>query len=283
MLQLRAFLKVLFLTFASLLLTPSIGVSTQPQDFTVAVVAQFPPSVIHKHWTPVVQRLSKETGYSFTLKLYQTIPQFETDLLKGIPDFAFMNPYHQVMAKKSQGYIPLIRDSNPLTGILVVKTDGPIKTMYDLNGKEIAFPSPNAFAASLYMRAILTEKYSLNFTPRYVTTHTNVYRHVLLDKASAGGGVNNTLLRQPEEVKSRLKIIFETPPSAPHPFSAHPRVPRVVREAVIEAFLKIANDTDAKDMLNNIQIPNPTKADYTKDYQYLEKLKLERYVILGGE
>lgn len=255
---------------------------SEDKIYTLAVVPQLPPAEIHKNWTPFVERLSKETGVTIKLKFYKTIPDFEEAFLKGIPDFAFMNPYHAVMAKKKQGYIPLLRDKTPLVGILVVKKDSRIQAVQDLNGKEIAFPAPNAYAAALYMRALLTEKEKIKFTPVYVKTHTNVYRHVALGKTTAGGGVNNTLQRESDEIKAQLKIIYETPGSAPHPLSAHPRVTEKIRKSLTDAILKIATEPEHQNMLNTVQMPKPVIADYNRDYLPIERLGLEKYVVKGN-
>jgi phosphonate transport system substrate-binding protein len=56
------------------------------------------------------------------------------------------------MAKKAHGYIPLLRDgSKQLKGILVVLKEGDIDDIQKLDGKKIAFPSPNAFGASFFI------------------------------------------------------------------------------------------------------------------------------------
>jgi phosphonate transport system substrate-binding protein len=252
----------------------------QERVFTIGVVPQFTPVEIYERWGPLVKELENRTGLKFELKTYKSIPEFEKAFLKGEPDFVFMNPYHQVMAYKAQKYIPLVRDKTPLTGILVVRRDSPVKEVKDLDGKVIAFPAPNAFAASLYMRALLAEKFKIKFIPEYVKTHDNVYRQVILGKAQAGGGVNNTFLRQPEEVKRELRILYETPSTAPHPFSVHPRVPKEVRDKVKKAILDMANEPSMKALLDRVQMPNPVPADYARDYKPLEKLNLEKYVVL---
>jgi phosphonate transport system substrate-binding protein len=113
----------------------------------------------------------------------------------------------------------------------------------------------------------------------YVKTHTNTYRHVLLGKAAAGGGVNSTLSQEPEDVRANLRILLETPGVPPHPLSVHPRVPAKVHRAVVDAILKMAADPSAKDLLSQIQMPNPVRADYAKDYLPLEKYRLEKYVV----
>ena len=252
----------------------------QERVFTIGVVPQFTPVEIYERWGPLVKELENRTSLKFELKTYKSIPEFEKAFLKGELDFVFMNPYHQVMAYKAQKYIPLLRDKTPLTGILVVRRDSPVKEVKDLDGKVIAFPAPNAFAASLYMRALLTENFKISFTPEYVKTHDNVYRQVILGKAQAGGGVNNTFLRQPEEVKRELRVLYETPSAAPHPLSVHPRVPKEVRDKVKKAILDMANEPSMKALLDRVQMPNPVPADYALDYKPLEKLNLEKYVVV---
>jgi len=273
-------LRLLALILLTCFITASFKKSlAQERVFTIGVVPQFTPVEIYERWGPLVKELENRTGLKFELKTYKSIPEFEKAFLKGELDFVFMNPYHQVMAYKAQKYIPLVRDKTPLTGILVVRRDSPVKEVKDLDGKVIAFPAPNAFAASLYMRAILTEKFKIKFTQEYVKTHDNVYRQVILGKAQAGGGVNNTLLRQPEEVKRELRILYETPSAAPHPLSVHPRVPKEVKDKVKTAILDMANEPSMKDLLDRVQMPNPVPADYARDYKPLEKLNLEKYVV----
>lgn len=112
--------------------------------YTLAVPPLSPPVQMYNEWRPLIEQLSKETGTDIQLKVYNTISALESDVIKGVPDFAFTNPYHMVLAKRAQGYIPLVRDKTPLVGILVVHKDSPINSIQDLNGKEIAFPAPNA-------------------------------------------------------------------------------------------------------------------------------------------
>uniref|UniRef100_A0A832GNQ9 Phosphate/phosphite/phosphonate ABC transporter substrate-binding protein n=1 Tax=Caldimicrobium thiodismutans TaxID=1653476 RepID=A0A832GNQ9_9BACT len=281
MIVLKKYLFPIIVSFlwVGLLVKTSLS-STTSQRFIFGVVPQFEPEYIYSAWNPVLKEISKILNIQLELKIYKTIPEFEKAFLAGEFDFAFMNPYHAVMAKKAQGYIPLIRDRTPLKGIIVIKKDAPFSSITDLDGAVIAFPAPNAFAASLYMRALLTEKFKIRFTPKYVKTHDNVYRHVLLGLAQAGGGVNNTFLRQPPEVRENLRILFETPPFAPHPIVAHPRVPSSLQKNFVKVFLELSKEKRWTDNFHKIQIPDPLPADYERDYLPLEKLNIEKYLVL---
>jgi len=234
----------------------------------------FSPFETYERWGSFVSELKKRTGLNFDIRLYKDIKNFEKSYLRGEVDFVFFPPYHQVMAYKAQKYTPLVKEKTLTVGMLVVRKDSEIRDVKDLDGKKIAFPDPKAFGASLYIRAILTKQFKIKFTPAYVGTHDNVCRHVLLGKAHAGGVINYTFLRQPEEIKRELRVLYETPPLAPHAFSAHPRVTKEVRERVKQAILDMAKDERLKPILDRIEMPNPVSADYERDYKPLEKLVL---------
>lgn len=257
----------------------TVSANEQEDAFSFAVVPQLPALTLHSNWTPFLDRLTALTGYKFNLVIHPGIPEFESDLYQGGPDFAYMNPYQQTMVKNTVGYVPIVRDqSKDLSGILVARADSNIRSIHDLNGKTLAFPAPNAFAASLYMRALLTEQEKLKFNVVYVNTHANVYRTVIYKQADAGGGVNKTLLAEPESVKIQLKILYKTPGTKPHPISVHQRVDKKISSAVQSAILSMSENENDRKLLQDIHIPEPVEADYQRDYIEIEKLKLDKYL-----
>jgi phosphonate transport system substrate-binding protein len=252
--------------------------SAAPREYTVSVVPQFAPAQIYTSWQPLLDALEQKTGLRFKLLVYPTIPNFELAFTKGIPDFAFMNPYHVVMAHNSQGYIPLVRNDAPLSGILVVRADSDIRDIRQLDGKSVAFPAPNAFGAALYMRALL-HRDGIHITPHYVGSHDNVYRAVARGDDAAGGGVAESLSREPAGLRAVLRVIYTTPKTAPHALAANPRVPEKDRLLVQQALLAMGKDPADAKILRHVQIAHPVAADYARDYAPLESLHLEKFVV----
>lgn len=263
-------------------LAASLGVAraqTAPRKWSVWVVPQFRAEVIHRAWTPVLQKLSQVTGQSFELTVAPSIPAFEKALLAGEPDLAYQNPYHQVMSRRAQGYIPLVRDKKLLTGILLVRRDDPITATSGLDQKTVAFPAPNAFGASLWIRALLAERDKVTIRPSYVKTHSNAYRSVASGLSAAAGGINLTFEEEPAEVRNALRILMETPGVAPHPLSAHPRVPVALRDSISQALLAMAGDPATRQAMDDIPWQNLVAADHDRDYRPLEQFGLEKYVV----
>ena len=247
--------------------------------YTIGIVPQFEIRHIRKIWNPIIKEVEKATGYDLKLIGSPTIPDFEREFNAGQFDFAYMNPYHMLIAEKTQGYVPLIRDNGrKLHGILVVREDSDITSVKELDGKKIAFPAPNALGASLLMRANLTNDYKIKFNPVYVKTHSSVYLNVVVKQTSAGGGVQKTLKQQRENIKGALRVLHRTPKVSPHPLAGHPRVPKEVREKVKQAMLKLGETPIGKSLLSKIPMKKIGEASIN-DYYPLRKFKLDNFYV----
>lgn len=249
------------------------------KTFTIGVVPQFEAKKLRKIWKPILTELEQSTGFKFKLRGAASIPEFEKQFLAGDFDFAYMNPFHLLIANESQGYVPLVRDhGKKLSGILVVRKDSGISSVKVLDNKVIAFPSANALGASLQMRAELFDRYNINIKPSYVKTHDSVYLNVLLKQASAGGGVQKTFNNQSDSIKSALKTIYKTTPVAPHPVVAHPRVGIKAYLKIKKALLTLGDSEHGKSILAKIPMKEIGSASMT-DYLPLKQMNLKRFFV----
>lgn len=243
-------------------------------------VPQFPVPTLFARWAPVLEAVGKASGECFELVIQPTIPEFEKALLKGAPAIAYANPYHAVMAYKAKQYQPLLADgSTLLSGILVAKKDSNITQAADLQNLRVDFPSPNAFAASLLLRAHLRQS-KIDIRPHYVNTHSNVYRGVLIGEAAAGGGVNRTLESEPEEIRQKLRVIYESPGYRSHPIITSPKVSAAIRDKILRSFIALEKTEQGRSLLAGVQLNQPIPVSYHKDYRPLEALNLEKLVVL---
>ncbi|MGB0659067.1 MAG: phosphate/phosphite/phosphonate ABC transporter substrate-binding protein [Mangrovicoccus sp.] len=246
--------------------------------YSFGIVPQFEAMRLASVWMPILEHLEATTPYKFRMVGSPDIPSFETEFQEGEFDFAYMNPYHAIMAQKAQGYDPIIRDGGrELFGILAVSKTSDIQEINDLNGSTIAFPAPNALGASLLMRADLTNRFGLQFEPLYASTHSSAYLNLVLGRVAAAGGVMGTFRRQPDDIKDQLTIIYETTRVAPHPIVTHPRVPQDVRDAVQSALLRLGETEEGRAILAPIPIREIRKAS-AADYAPLLAMGLEDFL-----
>jgi phosphonate transport system substrate-binding protein len=252
-------------------------------EYKFGVVPQFEPRRLSAIWMPILAELEKRTGFKLTMVGAARIPEFEGEFEAGRYDFAYMNPYHSLVAMRTQKYEPLIRDGGQkLFGILVVAKDSSFKDAKDLDGKSIAFPAPNALGASLLMRADLERLQKIRFTPVWAQTHTSAYLNAALGKVEAAGGVMASLQQQPQQVRDKLRIIYETRRIAPHPVMTHPRVPAADRDKMRQAFLDLGATPEGRELLAKVPISQVSTAT-VEDYREISGWGLEHYYVKGGD
>lgn len=262
---------LLLLTYAHTALGDSI--------YSIGVVPQFEARRIAEIWQPILDEVSQTSGIKLELKASANIPAFEDQLVAGEFDFAYMNPYHAIVANQKQAYQPLLRDNGrSLFGIIVVKKDSPIQSATELNGETVAFPAPNALGATLLPRAELDRKFDIKIEELYVKSHSSVYLNVLLGKAAAGGGVQKTLSQQPDNIRDQLRILYKTTKVPPHPISVHPRVDNTIQEKVRAAFLQLGSTEAGINLLKKIPMKKIGSASMD-DYDPLKKMGLEKYYV----
>ncbi len=254
----------------------AVDAARAEQKYVFGVVPQFEQRKLYAIWKPIIDDLERRTGLSFELVTTLKIQDFEKEFIQGHFDFVYMNPYYILKAIPAQGYVPLVRDKAPLRGVLVVRKDGPIRTVSELSGKVVAFPSPNALGAALLMRADLERLYHIKVTPLYVKTHSSVYLHVVKDLAAGGGGVQKSLQEQSPEIRDSLRVLYTTRPMPSHPVAAHPRVPKEHREKVRRSLLAMGAGPEGKELLSRIPMKEITAASMD-DYKQMQTWGLDAY------
>lgn len=230
--------------------TPSPAAAEDGYNF--AVVPQLERRRLIEVWKPIVDAVAARSGVQLRLVSAMSVADFEHRLSTGAFDFVFTNPFHILMERDRQGYIPLVRDKAPLRGIVFVAADSPIASPKDLDGKTLAVPSLNAIGASILPRADLERLFGVRVVPRDVKTHTSVFLHVANGLVDAGGSVQKVMDEQEAEVRQRIKVIYTTRELPSHPVAAHPRVPAPVREAVRAALLELAATPEGGEMLSHV-------------------------------
>jgi len=163
-----------------------IGDTSSQHRLSFEVVPQYPQMKILSSWGPILERVGKASGLCFDLFVPKDIPEFETRFNQGLADFVYLNPYHYVVAAKSQKYSALLAEGTyKLSSLVVVKKSDSAASLKNLDGKMVAFPAPNAFGASLLVRAMFADQ-GIRIDPLYVRTHSNVYRAVIAGDVAAG-------------------------------------------------------------------------------------------------
>ncbi|MDB2563007.1 phosphate/phosphite/phosphonate ABC transporter substrate-binding protein, partial [Sulfurimonas sp.] len=218
-------------------------ISSLHADIIMGVVPQQSPLKLLKAWSPIAQYLSEKTGEKVIFKTETSITKFEKVLYSGGYDFAYMNPYHFVVAHQTQGYTANIRAYKNIKGILVMKKGLGIEKIKDKDNIFL-FPAPNAFAATLLTKYDLIQKFGVDLKTlnkaRYVNSHDSVYKGISRNFGDIGGGIERTYnTLTDKQTKESLNIVHTTKAYPSHPFAFKATMNKEKKERIIHALLNI--------------------------------------------
>ncbi|MEM7061141.1 MAG: phosphate/phosphite/phosphonate ABC transporter substrate-binding protein [Pseudomonadota bacterium] len=257
----KLLIRAFSLIVASGLCVPAANAADQPrlaalddsaaeETLIFGIVPQQSASRLARMWGPLLARLGEDLGVGVQFRTAKDIPTFEACLAAGAYDLAYMNPVHYTIFSDAAGYLAVARQADKkLRGLIVVRKDSDLVALEDLNGAEIAFPSPGAFGASVVPRAELQAR-GVDFKPKYVKSHDSVYRAVAAGLMPAGGGVLRTFNAIAPDLRDQLRVIYRTGAYTPHAIAAAGRVPADIREALQDALMQI--NADAPDLAASV-------------------------------
>lgn len=244
--------------------------------YTLAVVPNLPAVTLHKNWSPLVKHLSKEAGVRIELKLYDKINTFLADAQAGHTDFLYAPPNMFFLAYQKQKYVPLVRSSHMIRGQVFVRKDSPYTKVNELKGKTIAFVGPKNVCSIITRHSLLTGQGAIDYNVSFSGSTINVAKSVLVGKADAGATLDTSMMNDLPEMRKEFRVLLETERMAPHPFAAHPRVPKHVQEVVTRALLKLDETDQGRKILDTVKLNKPIRADYNRDYSFFSKVDFER-------
>jgi phosphonate transport system substrate-binding protein len=242
----------------------------KPLNF--GIVPQQSAEKLANQWVPILKYISKEIDQEVRFATKASIPLFEKELSKGAYDISYMNPYHYILFNKSNGYTAIAKAKDTkIQGILVAKKDSGISTLQEFEGQKLAFPSPDAFAASILSQSALAKK-NINIEPVYVRSHDSVYHNVAQGNFVAGGGIYRTLNAMRADISDNLIVLWESQGYTPHAIAVGPHVPQDVVERIQRAIVTL--DKEHPELLFPLKIKGFEQAK-DSDWNDVRQLVIE--------
>ncbi|MES2408046.1 MAG: phosphate/phosphite/phosphonate ABC transporter substrate-binding protein [Pseudomonadota bacterium] len=236
------------------LLTAGAGSSWAAETYSFGVLNQQSPAATAALWNPILQYLQTKTGIAFKLRMGTTVQ--ETDAMTARGEFDFLYSNHNFDPRYAQArYIPLAQwGGHPLVGQIVVNADSPIKTLADLEGKTVAFPSKDAFVA---YQATMPALKQAHVTVNQVFGANQRGTAVMLQTNRADAASLNKLFSDQFQAdnKIRFRVLYESAPWPNIPVQAHPRVPKPDADAVQKALVGMTTDPEGRALLKTLGIP----------------------------
>jgi phosphonate transport system substrate-binding protein len=228
------------------------GSSSASPALLFGVLNQQSPALTAERWNPILHHVSAVSGIPLRLKMGATVQ--ETDAMMGRSEFDFMFTNHNFQSQYDAiGYKVIARwAGEPIRGVLAVPVDSPIQQLRDLEGKRVAFPSPDAFVAYA-VPLVALKKAGVRVEETFAGNQEGTLAQLKAKRVDAGAVNSRFLSDYSERENVRFRTIFVSDGYPDLAVVAHPRVPAETVERVRAALLGMKEDAKAAPILARIK------------------------------
>lgn len=219
------------------------GLPAQADDYTFGVLSQRSAVLTAQYWNPILEHVRQKTGIELILKLSRTAPESNAAIERSEYDFVYSNTIFLPKMAKSNYQVILRPRDEAITGQIVTLKDSPIKTLQDLDGKEMGFPSQAAFVGyAVPMDQLLRQ--GIAVTPVFGGNQEGIIGQLKAGRVIAAG-VNNQVMRAfANRENLHYRVLWESVPFHNLPIAVHPRIPGPVVEKVRQTIDDMENDPE---------------------------------------
>jgi len=247
--------------------------ATPGKPLIFGVLNQQSPAKTAQRWNPILRYLSDTTGLQFQLKMGATVQETDAMMGRGEFDLAFTN--HNFRKEFDGVYKVIARwAGKPIYGVIAVPADSPIKTLKDLEGKRVAFPSKGAFVSyAVPMVAINAAK--IKVEPVLAGNQEGALAQLRAHQVDAAA-VNSRFLSQYAAQNTLAYLdLYTSEGYAELAIIIHPRISPPEADSIRNALIGMARDPKAASVLEATDSPGFDPAsdrDYDNARRIYQKL-----------
>jgi ABC-type phosphate/phosphonate transport system substrate-binding protein len=262
------------------------GWSQSQQPLLFGVIIWRSPTLTAQFWNPILRHVSDRSGVPLQLKVAPTGPDHTAMVRRGELHFLYSN-HNFIKENEESGYRVFARPrGDAQSGEIVVLKDSPIRSLTDLEGKEVVFPHTAAFLGyHLPMDSLLRK--GIHVKPHFAGTQEGAITQLKAGRTVAAG-VNAEVMRafaQRENIAYR--VLWSSDKFLNLALSAHPTVPAETVKAVREAFLRMADAPEgAKVLASSAEIlkqTSPLAFIAAKDSEFANMRRFYRTALVKVE
>jgi phosphonate transport system substrate-binding protein len=228
----------LLYTLVLCLLGPTAQAADRPV-YTFGVISQRTPVLTAQYWNPILVKVTELSGVQLELRVARTGPDHAAAVRDGALDFIYSN-HNFLPGNDGAGYRVIARPAQlAVTGQIVVRADSPLKSLADLRGREVVFPSRSAFLGyHVPMDALL--RAGVPIEVRFAGNQEGAIAQ-LKSGAATAIGVNSQIMSEFAAREAvRYRVVWTSEAYHNLPILALPGLPARDVEAVRAAFVNLA-------------------------------------------
>lgn len=246
-------------TRAALVLAAAIGLHATPAQAQAPAPAQQKPHgfyVLHQrtisltaqYWNPILTYVSAKSGVPLELKLAKSAREGNAVAEAGGYDFQYTNHFF-TPDRDRLGWKVIARPAGPgIRSQIVVPVDSPIQTLNELEGKDVAFVTPDGFTGYwLPMDALLRSK--VNVKVVFTGNQEASSAQLRVSKVSAAGVNSSVMARYGRREGFEYRALWTSDIYQDLCIMANPKMPKEKVAAVRAALVGMANDPEGRKVL----------------------------------
>jgi phosphonate transport system substrate-binding protein len=201
-----------------------------------------------QYWNPILSYISHKTGLPIELKLNKTSQENTAVAETGVYDFLYTNHFFTPEREKL-GYRVIARPAGPdIRSQIVVLKDSPIQSLKDLEGREVAFPTPDGFTGYWLPMDVLVRS-GIKVKPVFTGNQEAAYGHLRDSRVFAVGANSITLQNYARRTQFEYRVLWTSDAYKELCIMAHPKTPREKVAAVQAALVGMARDPEGRRVL----------------------------------
>lgn len=219
--------------------------------YRLGILPYLPALTIDRLYSSIAETFSLELHRLVKLRTKTTFENFEDAIATQTYDIIFVHPFFLVDAVDRYDYVPLARLQKPLTAILVVSDDSPVRGLNDLAGGIVGLPPKLAAVSDLLKAAFIGAKLrpGLDVGIRHFRNKASCLQAVFTGAVAACGVPRFVLSQIDAFQRMPLRVVFESPAVSHFAFAALRRVPESERRKLQTLILNWSNSSEGRKLL----------------------------------
>lgn len=244
-------IKAFFLAFALWGVWPAVPVHAEGSAYSLGALPYLPLRELEQVFSPIAAELSRHLGVEVRFRSASTYESFNEQILAGIYDIAFVQPFDYVVAHDSSGYEPVGARANPLAALFVATSAERVPSLQSLRGKMIAMPPSDAAVSQLalsYLKSIGLRP-GVDLRVRHFKSHMSCMHQLLIDGADACATAITPLNYFQKKMNITLHVVDQSPSIMGSLFVLNSRLPDEHKRMIRQTILGLSGTPQGKKLL----------------------------------
>ncbi|MGE5503176.1 MAG: phosphate/phosphite/phosphonate ABC transporter substrate-binding protein [Actinomycetota bacterium] len=224
------------------------GTAARADDLSFGVLTQRSPVLTAQYWNPILDYVARKSGVKLALKVPRTAPEANAAIAAGEYDFTYSNKIFNPRPGEPAYRVVARPDGPPIRGQIVTLADSPIRSLDQLAGREVGFPSVTAFVGyGVPMDHLI--RAGVHVTPVFGGNQEGIMAQLKLGKVIAAG-VNDQVMREfASREKMEYRVLWQSQPYHNLAIAVHPRVAKATADAVQRTLAGMSADPEGMAVL----------------------------------